>query len=142
MTGKPGKRARVLIVSLPGIMQNLLRETFAGRADLEMVGVASGGLSAVGMIRMEQPDLVVIDSNLPEAEMKELILWLKKGDQRISSLALVETTQQLNKAATAGADIILRSYSLPGSLDSVIGKIFKAEKINTSRQTKGDHHAS
>jgi hypothetical protein len=42
MTGDPGKRTRVLIVSLPGMMQNLLRETFTIRADAEVVGVASG----------------------------------------------------------------------------------------------------
>lgn len=126
MTGSLDSRIRVLVVSLPGIMQNLLRETFTSRSDVDVVGVASGGLSAVGMIRQEQPDLVVIDSNLPQAEMRELILWLKKGSQRICSLALVETTQQLNNAATAGADIILRSYSLSGSIDSVIGKLQKS----------------
>lgn len=86
----------------------------------------------MGMIRQIKPDLVVIDSNLPEAEMNELILWLKKSDQQIHSLALVETTRQLKKAATAGADTILRSYTLPANLDSVIGKLQSTENTNYS----------
>jgi DNA-binding NarL/FixJ family response regulator len=123
MSGDPGKRIRVLIVSLPGMMQNLLRETFMGRADVEMVGVASGCLSALDMIPKTQPELVVIDSNLPEAESSQLILRLKQGHHPVQSLVLVETTQQLKKAASVGADITLRSYSLPENLDNVINNI-------------------
>lgn len=123
MVDKSGKPVRVLIVSLPGMMQNVLRETFMDRADAEVVGVASGCLSAVDMIPEAQPDLVVIDSNLPEAEASQLIIRLKQGSQPIQSLVLVETTQQLNKANNSGADITLRSYYLPNNLDRVLGRI-------------------
>jgi chemotaxis response regulator CheB len=123
MTGDPGKRTRVLIVSLPGMMQNLLRETFTIRADAEVVGVASGCLSALGLIPEAQPDLVVIDSNLPEAEASQLILRLKQEVSPIHSLLLVETTQQLNKSANVGADFTVRSYSLPEGLAPVFGKL-------------------
>lgn len=94
-----------------------------GRADVEMVGVASGCLSALDMIPKTQPELVVIDSNLPEAESSQLILRLKQGHHPVQSLVLVETTQQLKKAASVGADITLRSYSLPENLDNVINNI-------------------
>ena len=77
MTAKPEKRARVLIVSLPGMMQNVLKETFLCRSDVEVVGVAGGCLSALGMIAEAQPDLVVINSNMPEIETNQLILLLK-----------------------------------------------------------------
>lgn len=123
MTGNPGKRTRVLIVSLPGMMQNVLRETFAGRADIEVVGVANGCLSALGMIPETQPDLVVIDSNLPEEEVNQLILRVKQEHQQVYSLVLVETTQQYNKAARAGADMTCRSYSLTDNLSSVIANL-------------------
>jgi DNA-binding NarL/FixJ family response regulator len=123
MTGMRGNRIRVLLVSLPGMMQNVLRDTFTRRADVNVVGVASGGLSAVSMIQKMQPELVVIDSSLPDAEMSELIHWLKKGNQHIRSLALVETTQQLTTAASTGADLTIRSYTLPDNLDIVLGNM-------------------
>jgi DNA-binding NarL/FixJ family response regulator len=107
-------------------MQNMLKETFARRADVEVVEIASGGLSAVDLIRNQPPDLVVIDSNLPGDEKVQLVQWLKEKGQKSRSLILVETTQQSKQAARMGADIVLRSYSLPDSLDSVIGTITSA----------------
>jgi len=119
LTNNPDKRARVLVVSLPGIMQNMLRETFSRRLDVDVVGVASGGLSAVRIIQQKQPHLVVIDSNLPSSEANALVLWMKEECQQICSLVLAETTQQLNRATSVGADIVMRSYSLADNLDSV-----------------------
>jgi DNA-binding NarL/FixJ family response regulator len=104
-------------------MQNVLRETFSSRADVEVVGIASGGLSAVSLIRQRQIDLVVIDANLPRAEASELVRWIRKEGQGICCLALVETTQQLSDAAAVGADVTLRSYTLPDRLDMVLGKL-------------------
>ena len=115
------KQIRVLIVSLPGMMQSVLRDTFSSRVDVELVGVASGALSAVSLIQKKKPDLVVIDSNLPGDEKTQLVQWLKEKWQKSRSLILVETTQQSKQATRMGADIILRSYSLPESLDPVIG---------------------
>jgi chemotaxis response regulator CheB len=123
MTGNPSKPARVLIVSYPGMMQNVLREIFTGRADVEVVGVAGGCQLALGMIPETQPDLVVIDSNLPEGEASQLIFRLKQQGSPIHSLLLVETTQQLNRKANSGADFTLRSYSLPDGLVSVFGQL-------------------
>jgi DNA-binding NarL/FixJ family response regulator len=114
------KQIRILIVSLPGMMQSVLRETFSSREDVELVGIASGALSAVSLIPKQKPDLVVIDSNLPGDEKAQLVQWLKEDGQKSRSLILVETTQQSKQAARMGADIVLRSYSLPDSLDSVM----------------------
>jgi len=120
MTSNPEQKTRVLVVSLPGFMQNMLCETFNNRLDVDLVGVAGGGLSAVSTIQKQQPDLVVIDSSVPVSEAKALILWMKEEYQRAWSLVLVETTQQSNKATGTGADIVLRSYSLGDHLDRVL----------------------
>ena len=122
-TGISDRIIKVLIVSHPGMMQNVLQDTFSRRGDVDVVGVASGGLSAVDMIKQQPFDMVVIDSNLPEAEVSMLISWLKNLNQRIHSLVLVETTKQLNRTASTGADIALPSYSLPDSLDAVLANL-------------------
>jgi DNA-binding NarL/FixJ family response regulator len=114
---------KVLIVSLPGMSQRVLIETFRKHLDVEVVGVAVGCLSASSMVGQLQPDLVVIDSNLPEAETDQLVKRLKGESQRVTSLVLVETTQQVGRVARSGADIILRSYMLPQGLDEAIGNL-------------------
>jgi DNA-binding NarL/FixJ family response regulator len=131
MTGEKDHQTRVLIVSLPGMMQKVLKDTFTLRADVLVVGVASGGLSAANLIQQKQPDLVVIDSNLPALEKNALLVWLKEEQQHATSLVLVETTQQLNQAAGAGADFTLRSYSLPGSLDSILRNLRSSDNKST-----------
>ena len=120
MTSNPDQKTRVLVVSLPGYLQNMLYETFNNRLDVDLVGVAGGGLSAVSTIKQKLPDLVVIDSSVPVSEATALILWMKEEYQRAWSLVLVETTQQSNKATGTGADIVLRSYSLGDHLDRVL----------------------
>jgi chemotaxis response regulator CheB len=117
------KRTKVVIVSLPGMFQHMLKETFTRRADVEVVGVANGGLSAIDLIKKQLPELVVIDSNIPRAEASELIHWIKSECTRICSLWLVETSLQLKQAGTSGADVTLRSYSLPEKLDIVLGNL-------------------
>ena len=126
------KRTKVVIVSLPGMFQNMLKETFTRREDADVVGVANGGLSAIDLIRKKSPDLVVIDSNLPRAEASELINWIKRECTRICSLWLVETTLQLSEAGTSGADVTLRSYSFPDKLDMVLGNL--KEKFTASNE--------
>lgn len=125
MTETQNGRFRVLIISPPGVMQYVLKEIFAHRSDMAIVGIASGCLSAVGMIHRVYPDLVVIDSNLPEAESAELIQLLKQENPFIRTLLLVETTQQLTRAAHTGADLALTSYSLPESLNKALGNLGK-----------------
>jgi chemotaxis response regulator CheB len=125
MTYDQDRQTRVLIVSLPGMMQNIIRETFIKRADVDLVGIACGGLSALKMIGRYLPDLIVINSNLPETEMSELIQLVKKDHPRIVSVVLGETSQQVNRAAFAGADFALRSYSLPVQLNRLIGSLRK-----------------
>ena len=118
-------QTKVLIVSLPGMMQHIVKETFAKRADVDLVGIAYGGLSAIKMIGHYIPDMIVINSNLPETEACELIEWLKQENPQIVSVVLGETAQQLSMATSAGANYALRSYSLPDQLNRLMGQLNK-----------------
>jgi CheY-like chemotaxis protein len=129
MSREKKRKTRALVVSLPGMLQNMLRQTLADRTDVDLVGVASGCLSAFSMIKLQTPDLVVIDSNLPDVEKKELIL--RVHDEKINSrfLVLTETTHQIAQAASAGADFVLRSDTLNKELDSVLNETLN-DKLN------------
>lgn len=110
----------LLIVSLPGVSQQVLKSTFTSRMDIHIVGVASGGLSAVRVMDKHQPNMVVIDSNMPETETSELIRTIKNRYSHTCALVLAETTQQLNLAVKLGADFALRAYELPSRLDGLL----------------------
>ena len=114
---------RVLIVSLPGILQGMLKSTFVSKPVVDLVDVANGALTAVGLIDDHVPDLVVIDSNLPESETVELIKVIRKHHPDMYSLALAETSQNLHRFTTAGADLALRGPELSSKLDDLLNEL-------------------
>ncbi len=142
MVVEQNHQTKVLIVVLPGMMETLLKRTLTNRSDVSMIGSASGGLSAVSMIKEELPDLVIIESNFPDNETTRLVAWIREKCQKTRTLVLVETTQQHNQASQAGADIILYSYALAEKLDQVIEKIKINPESGNGNKREGENHAS
>jgi len=135
-------RLSVLIVSLPGMMENLIKRTLINRQDVEVIGSASGGLSAVSLVQQNKPDLVIIESNFPKNEATRLVEWLKEESRSTFILVLVETTQQLKQASLTGVDLTLWSYTLPEKLDQIIEKIKSNLESGNGKINKGDNHAN
>jgi DNA-binding NarL/FixJ family response regulator len=129
MRSEKNKKISVLLISLPGVLQNVLRQTLRARLDVVLVGVASGCLSALSMIKAQAPDLVVIDSNMPEAEIQELFLRMKAEQVKSRSLVLTETSHQKEFAKTAGADFVLRSDTLSRDLDFILTETRNGSKV-------------
>ena len=123
MDNEKREKTNVLLISLPGVMQNILRHTLMDRQDIKVLGVASGCLSAFSMIKFHEPDLVVIDSNMPESEVQELIQKTRAEQLKSCFLVLTETNGQKEFAKKAGADFVLRSDSLSRDLDVVVTEI-------------------
>ena len=113
-------KIRVLIVSSPGILQRMLTSTFKRNPLIDVVDTASGGLSAIYSIDNHQPDVVVIDSNLPDKETLELIKIIQERRDGMYKLVLVETTHQLHQMTTAGADLAIRAEDLSSNLDDLL----------------------
>jgi DNA-binding NarL/FixJ family response regulator len=63
MNGTP---LRVIIVDDSGEVLSALGRIIDKQADLELVGVASGVDDGVMLVRQLQPDVVVLDVNMPE----------------------------------------------------------------------------
>ena len=123
MNNEKREKTDVLLISLPGVLQNILRHTLSDRRDIKVLGVASGCLSAFSMIKHHEPALVVVDSNMPETEVQELIEKTKGEQLKSRFLVLAETNHQKESAKSAGADFILRSDSLSRDLDVVVTAI-------------------
>lgn len=129
MSSEKKKKIKVLLISLPGMLQSVLRQTLAAKSDVDLVGVASGCLSAFSMIKQQAPELIVVDSNLPDAEIQELILQVRAEQIKSRFMVLTETVRQREKATSAGADFVLRSDALPRELDSVMVEMRNGMKV-------------
>ena len=74
---------------------------------ISLTGQADDGPSGLIMIADQQPQLVLIDANLPDEQAWEVVEYLIKEHPNIYSLILAHTPQQHNRAMAAGADATL-----------------------------------
>jgi len=59
------RRIRVFIVDDSAVMRNLLRSVILSDPNLEVAGTAADGASALECFRLQRPDLVVLDVEMP-----------------------------------------------------------------------------
>lgn len=109
-----------VLASAPGIAEQSLRATLESLPSVRVIGTAAGCLSALQMVYDMQPDLIVIDSNLPFEDVQELLRQLKQEGLGTRSLVLSATSSQLRRALVAGADAALRRDASFGQLSAVV----------------------
>lgn len=118
---RKNNKVKSIVVSAPGAMQASLRAVLKGEETVEVIGCVGVGLSASVLIREQQPDVVLIDSNLPEDEMLALVRKIKDETPEIRCVVLTDTRRRERQAQIAGADVVL-------SQGRVVDEIIKALK--------------
>jgi DNA-binding NarL/FixJ family response regulator len=96
-----------LIVARSGAMQQALTTVLSSIPEIEIVGTADDGFSALEIVKAHQPALVMIDDNLPNGEALDLIRYLKKDWPQIKIIVLADGSQQKQTLLAAGVDIVL-----------------------------------
>lgn len=104
---RKNNKVKTIVVSAPGAMQASLRAVLKGEETVEVFGCVGGGLSASALIREQQPDVVLIDSNLSEDEMLALVRKIKDETPDIRCVVLTDTRRRERQAQIAGADVVL-----------------------------------
>ena len=104
--------AQVLIVGVPGRMQESLRTLLNAIPKFEIVEAENGFWPPVDRVAKSMPDLVLLDFGLPAPEAAAALEWIKANWSSARCLVLVNTAQQKLAAKTAGADgVLLKGFS-------------------------------
>lgn len=121
---------KVLIVDDMKILRECLKMVINQDADLEVIGDANHGKEAVEMSRINRPDVILMDLNMPVYSGYDAIKDIKKDDPTIKILVLsVETEEQnITTAFANGADGYVLKDITPEELAIVIKKAFHGEK--------------
>jgi DNA-binding NarL/FixJ family response regulator len=96
-----------LIVARSNAMQEALNTVLSSDPEIEIIGMADDGFSAMEILKAHQPDLVMVDDNLPNGEALNLIHYLKKDWPQAKTIVLTDRTQQKQALLAAGADAVL-----------------------------------
>lgn len=96
---------------------------------LEVVDTATNGLEAYRKAKQHNPELLLIDMNMPEMDGPEVIKRLKKEGQnlRVLVLSMYDQPKLVRAAFQAGADAYLLKNKAPAELQRAISAIRNKE---------------
>ena len=109
-TGKPGSRWRLLLVDDHAMVRQGLRSILETYTDLDIVAEAVDGEEAVSLAHRHQPDVVLMDINLPRLNGIEATRRIKQAWPHITVIGLsVQSSPQTVEALTSAGGVTLLS---------------------------------
>ncbi len=120
--------APVLVAARPGRMRDSLQILLKMVNGINVVGHADDSSSAVRMVSMHRPALLLLDTNLPGEEISTVLKQIKANGSRSRCLVLVDSVQQRRDARTAGADVALIKGFPAAKLFEVIKGLLSEQK--------------
>jgi two-component system chemotaxis response regulator CheB len=125
--------ARVLLVDDSVVVRKVLTEALTGHADLEVVGTAASGSIALQKIPQINPDIVVLDVEMPGMDGLETLQHMRAGWPRLPVVMCSALTERgaettLRALSLGASDYVTKPSSLVGApADGVAG--FRAELL-------------
>ena len=117
---------RTLIVDDEPIARRVLREELDSLHDVEIVGEADNGASALEKISADQPDLVLLDLQMPEMGGLEVVRNLKRGTHMPVVVIVTAYDKYALQAFEAGAiDYLLK----PVGADRLAEAVERARRL-------------
>lgn len=116
-------KIQTVIAARPGAIREAMKSTLALFPQLEISGMADGGLSALNMVRQQKPALIVIDSGLLEGEITMLLQKIIQDHLQIWCLVFADTTRQKEMFIGLGADAVILHNEPVDHLAQVLNNI-------------------
>ncbi len=112
-------KTRVLIVDDSVVIRRLLTDLLAGDPGLEVAGVAANGHIALAKLRQVNPDVVIMDVEMPEMNGLETLAALRRDYPRLpvimfSSLSERGAAHTLEALALGATDYITKPANVGG----------------------------
>jgi NarL family two-component system response regulator LiaR len=140
------ERIRILIVDDHVLVRKGLRMLISGSPDMEVVGEASNGVEAVEQSQVVNPDVILMDLQMPRMGGIEAIREIKKRDPQMKILVLTSFADddKVFPAIKEGASGYLLKDSLPSELMEAIQVIYQGQPflhpMITERLMRGISH--
>jgi two-component system LytT family response regulator len=103
---------KTLIVDDEPIARQILREELESMPDIEVIGEADSGISALDQIAARKPDLVLLDLQMPQMGGFEVVRNLRQGPHRPVIIIVTAYDEYALRAFDEGAvDYLLKPVS-------------------------------
>ncbi len=127
---KEHRLIRVLIVDDHALVRMGIRRLLDDLPDVEVVAEAENGETALAMVKLHQPDVVLLDMKMPGIDGWEVTRRLKKTSPQVKVIAVTAlSTEPLpSRVLQLGAMGYLTKESGPEEMAAAIRKVVKGEK--------------
>ena len=125
MTTKGQSRIRIMCVDDHPVVREGLTRRMALERDMTVVASASTGEEALKLFEAHQPDVTVMDLNLPGMSGLETIVALRRRDPqaRIVVLTMYSGDEDIHRALVAGAAAYVLKTTVSDDLIGVIRQV-------------------
>ncbi len=103
----PKQVTLALIVARPGPLRNSLQALMTTMPQIEILAETSDPSALLRMGAGIQPDLVLLDADLPEDQVCAALVQIKEEWSQTRTIVLVKDAQQQQEIQAAGADVVL-----------------------------------
>ncbi|MFK7994921.1 MAG: chemotaxis-specific protein-glutamate methyltransferase CheB [Granulosicoccus sp.] len=111
---------RILVVDDSCLYQRILSDVVNAKEGFEVVGVASNGKVALGMMQELKPDLVTLDILMPEMDGIQTLIELRKKWPSVRTVMVSSLTSEGSDAALDALALGASEYAVkPSSVDGV-----------------------
>lgn len=91
---EPTRRIRILIVDDSAVMRSLLRAVVSSDAGLEVAGTATDGQTALNSLALHQPDLILLDVEMPVMDGLVTLKELRRRGHKMPVIMCSSLTQR------------------------------------------------
>ncbi len=129
---------RLLIVDDSWVLRRVLRGTLSQRDDVEIIGEATNGIEALGMVLNLKPDVILLDMEMPTMDgmttLQHLMIHTPTPTVMLSSLSKRGTARCFDALKYGAVDFVSKNsffQGMDGAAHSklVLNKVFNAAKI-------------
>jgi len=85
---------RILVVDDSAVMRRFILNAIVAHDDLEVIGTATNGLSAIDFIRKSRPDIVMLDIEMPVMDGLSALREIRKFDRTLPIIMFSSLTQR------------------------------------------------
>jgi DNA-binding NarL/FixJ family response regulator len=128
-------KIRVLIVDDNEVVREGLESLLTPHSDIEIVGKAVDGLDAVTKVLETNPDVIIMDAQMPRADGAEATRQIKEKLPDVKVLFLTVYGDYVGDALTAGASWYLTKDCRRQDLLDAIRTLAQSRRLKARRES-------